>query len=87
MAAVLRSTISRIAPAANLLSKQLPCIQQVAGISSKTWRDLIGIKRPPPYDYKKKTYTFTKAIFDKTTHRLDENSKVKCILIAKYCID
>lgn len=80
MAAVLRSSILRIAPAANLLSKQLPCIHQAAGISSKVLRDLKGIKRPPPYDYKNKPYNFIRALFDKTTQRLDENSKVGCEL-------
>lgn len=77
MAAVLRSTILRIVPATNVVAKHLPCIQQAAGISSKALRDLRGVKRPPPFDYKNKAYTFTTAIFDKTTKRIDENSKVR----------
>lgn len=59
-----------------LVSKQLPCSFQAASISSKAWRELNGIKRPPPFDYRNKDYTLITSWFDKTTHRLDENSKV-----------
>lgn len=76
MAAALRTTIFRIAPAKQLLSKQLPCIQRLAGISSKAIRDLHGIKRPPPYDYRHKPYNVWRSIFDKTTPRFDDNTKV-----------
>lgn len=58
------------------LKKQLPCIQQVAGIQSKAFRELNGIQRPPPYDYKNKQYTFLNAYFDNTSKRFDENTKV-----------
>lgn len=51
-------------------------MQQTANISSKAWRELNGIHRPPPYDYKNKNYTLSSSWFDKTTKRLDDNSKV-----------
>lgn len=77
MAAVLRTSIARLvsgkAIAPKLTSGQ---VQQTCGISSKAIRDLNGIKRPPPYDYKNKTYGLFASFFDKTTHRIDENSKV-----------
>jgi len=76
MAAVLRTATFRIAPAKSLLSKHLPCIQQAAGIQSKALRDLQGIKRPPPYDYRHKPYNVWRSFFDKTTHRIDDNSKI-----------
>lgn len=49
---------------------------QTASISSKVIRDLDGIKRPAPFDYKNKTYNLLYAIFDKTHKRIDENSVV-----------
>lgn len=63
-----------------LLSKQPISIQQAACISSKAWRDLNGVKRPPPYDYKNKPYHARHALFDKTLSRIDENSKVKKLI-------
>lgn len=59
-----------------LINKQAPFTQQNANISSKAWRELSGIQRPPPYDYKNKTYTLTSSWFDKTTKRFDDNTKV-----------
>lgn len=62
---------------AKLLSKQTAASgPQVACISSKAWRDLNGIKRPPPYDYKNKLYENRHTYFDPTMSRIDENSKV-----------
>lgn len=65
-----RSAFSR------LLNKQLPCSQQVANISSKAWRELNNVQRPPPYDYKNKGYMLYQSWFDKTTKRFDDNTKV-----------
>ena len=80
MAGIMRCT-ARIAlnnrsAFSKLLNKQMSCTQQVAKISSKAWRELSGIQRPPPYDYKNKTYNLYSSWFDKTTKRFDDNSKV-----------
>ena len=48
---------------------------QVATIVSKAMRDE-GYKRPAPFPYKETTYSLFHALMDKTTHRMDENSKV-----------
>lgn len=86
MAIVLRSRLVRLVQSQGLLSKavayQLPCLQQAANISSKAYRDLNGIKRPPPYDYKNKPYNYFRSLIDRTTHRFDDNSKVgnRCII-------
>lgn len=71
-----------------LVHKNAPCIQQAANISSKAWRDLNGVQRPPPYDYRNKTYTLWRSWFDKTSKRMDENSKVItcCIMTVSYRI-
>lgn len=59
-----------------LFNKHSACVQQTANISSKAWRELNGIKRLPPYDYKNKGYNVISSWFDKTSKRLDDNSKV-----------
>lgn len=59
-----------------LVKKQLTLSVQAANISSKAWRDLNGVKRPPPYDYRNKRYTVFHSWLDKTSKRFDENSKV-----------
>lgn len=59
-----------------LLNNQLPCTQQMVHISSKVRRELIGVQRPPPYDYKNKDYTLFHSWFDKTTKRFDGNTKI-----------
>lgn len=64
----------------NVVKRQIPCVQQVASISSKAWRELNNVKRLAPYDYKNKNYKLIDSWFDKTTKRFDENSKVN-----KYC--
>lgn len=76
MAAVLRSIRSPQCKAFILTANQLPTLNQTANISSKALRDLNGIKRPPPYDYKRKGYNLVQSWFDRTTSRIDENSKV-----------
>lgn len=80
MAIVLRSGMVRLVPSQMLLSKapakHLPSLQQAACISSKAYRDLNGIKRPPPYNYIETPYGYWRSLLDRTTQRLDENSKV-----------
>lgn len=49
---------------------------QTAGIATKEIRDLDGIKRPAPFDYKNKNFNLFRSIFDKTHKRIDENSVV-----------
>lgn len=70
----------------SLLSKQTLTKQQAAFISSKVWRDLNGITRPPPYDYKNKDYQLRHSWFDQTLSRIDENSKVNTILKKTFCL-
>lgn len=60
-----------------LTNTQTPLLQQSANISSKAWRELNGIQRPPPYDYKNKSYNVINSWFDKTTKRFDDNTKVE----------
>lgn len=71
-----RITLLNGSALSKLVHKNAPCMQQVANISSKAWRDLNGIQRPPPYDYKNKTYALWHSWFDGTAKRMDENSKV-----------
>lgn len=71
-----RIALSNRSACSKLLNKQLPCTQQVARISSKAWREMNRVQRPPPYDYKNKTYNLFSSWFDKTTKRFDDNSKV-----------
>ncbi|KAF4517561.1 hypothetical protein B566_EDAN005125 [Ephemera danica] len=51
------------------------CPIQVAGISGKALRDK-DYKRPTPWPYKEKNFTFLHGFLDRTTHRFDENSKI-----------
>lgn len=67
-----------------LTYKETLSTQQNANISSKAWRELNGIQRPPPYDYKNKTYNLAHSWFDKTTKRFDDNTKVNMFYIHKY---
>lgn len=71
-----RITLVNGAKLSKLLTKQ-----QTANISSKVWRDLNGVTRPAPYDYKRKDFTLVHSWFDRTTERLDENSKVTTYII------
>lgn len=59
-----------------LLNKQLACSLHAANISSKASRELNGVKRLPPYDYKNRRYTVFNSWFDRTSRRFDENTKV-----------
>ena len=54
-------------------------VQQLAvrGISSKTMRHRNPpANKPAPFPYKEKRYNFFRALFDNTTSRFDENSKL-----------
>uniref|UniRef100_A0A4Y7NNP2 NADH dehydrogenase [ubiquinone] 1 alpha subcomplex subunit 10, mitochondrial n=1 Tax=Simocephalus serrulatus TaxID=117539 RepID=A0A4Y7NNP2_9CRUS len=62
-------------------AKQQQCvaIQSIAqrSISSKAMRQgLPSQPKPAPFPYKEKRYNFLRALFDPTTSRLDENSKL-----------
>lgn len=81
MSIILRSNALRLIQqsAANgrLLQVQaVPAMQQAACISGKALRVLEKTSKPKPYDYKNKTYNYWQYLFDKTTHRFDDNSKV-----------
>lgn len=71
-----RITLVNGCVSSQLLNKQLTFSIQTANISSKAWRELNGVKRPPPYDYKNKGYTVFHSWFDRTSKRFDENTKV-----------
>nr|CAG4650134.1 EOG090X05NZ [Sida crystallina] len=49
---------------------------QIRAISSKTMRHRNPTARPAPFPYKTERYNFFRALFDVTTDRLDENSKL-----------
>lgn len=66
------------------IRKCQPSYQQTCFISGKTLRGTQKLVKAKPYDYKNKSYNVLKAIFDKTTHRMDENSKVTTKMI-KLC--
>jgi len=51
-------------------------VSQIRGISSKAMRHRNPTTRPAPFPYKEKSYNFWRALFDTTTDRLDENSKL-----------
>lgn len=80
MAGVLRvgvvSFINRSTVSKPLAKATVPALIQSCGISGRTLRGSQKLVKPKPYDYKDKHYGFFQALFDKTTKRLDENSKV-----------
>lgn len=51
------------------------CPMQVAFISGKTLRTH-SVEKPAPFPYKTKKYTYLRSLFDKTTSRFDDNTKV-----------
>lgn len=61
-----------------LAKASIPSLVQSCGISGKILRATENIARPKPYPYKEKPYRFLNAVFDRTTKRFDDNSKVKC---------
>lgn len=54
----------------------LPVVQQKCNISGKSRRGDRILKKPAPYPYKDSNYNFFNALFDTTTKRFDENTKV-----------
>lgn len=68
--------INRSTSSKPLVKATIPALIQSCGISGKTLRGAQKIVKPKPYPYKEKSYGFTQAIFDKTTPRMDENSKL-----------
>lgn len=60
-----------------ILGKQSKVLQQQSVcISSKVWREMNGIRRPPPYDYINKDFNLVRSWFDiQTRDRMDDNSK------------
>lgn len=81
MSGVLRSGVVRAIVRSNcnpiLLNTQnlFPIVAQKCNISGKTLR-VSNVVKPKAYNYKEKHYGFIQACLDKTTKRLDENSKV-----------
>lgn len=59
-----------------LVKATLPTITQCCNISGKSLRGTQKIEKHKPYPYNEKPYGFLNAIFDKTTKRFDDNSKV-----------
>lgn len=69
-----------------LIKTALPALTQVCYISGKTLRaSEPQVQKPAPYPYKDKPYGFLEAVMDKTTKRMDENSKVQnCHIQIKF---
>ena len=78
MAAVFRvGLIGTVGRSSKPLAKaSIPALMQSCGISGKILRATQNIVKPKPYPYKEKGYGFIDAVFDKTTKRFDDNSKV-----------
>lgn len=78
MAAVFRvGLISAVNKSSKPLAKAtIPTLIQSCGISGKILRATQNLVKPKPYPYKEKGYGFLNAVFDKTSKRFDENSKV-----------
>lgn len=85
MAAVLRVGVLRLVgqPAAatgvakSMLNAQklVPAVNQKCTITGKSYRGK-PLQRPKPFPYQEKAYTLLRSMFDKTTWRFDENSKI-----------
>lgn len=78
MSAVLRiSLIGVVGRSSRTLTKAAtPALTQTCGIAGKIIRETEKWVRPKPYPYKEKDYGFLNAVFDKTTQRFNDNSKV-----------
>uniref|UniRef100_A0A0K8TSV4 NADH dehydrogenase [ubiquinone] 1 alpha subcomplex subunit 10, mitochondrial n=1 Tax=Tabanus bromius TaxID=304241 RepID=A0A0K8TSV4_TABBR len=64
-----------------LLNNQngLPALVQKCNISGKSIRGGARASKPKPWPYTEKRYGLLQALYDKTTKRLDENSKIICV--------
>lgn len=76
MASLVKTTILKVTnPVAG---KLVACVIQQRGIYGRALRE--SLPKPPPkpkpFDYVNKDYTVWRSTFDRTSHRLDENSKV-----------
>ncbi|XP_055854924.1 NADH dehydrogenase [ubiquinone] 1 alpha subcomplex subunit 10, mitochondrial [Episyrphus balteatus] len=80
MASVIRAGIARLGcpgSSNNLLSITVfPALSQSCGISSKSMRGGPRIPKAKPWPYQEKNYGVFQAMYDKTSHRMDENSKL-----------
>jgi len=79
MAAALRAVVGRVLlprTGSTFLAAASTQVQPSNGIQTKITRDLEGIVRPPPFDYRNKDYTFFRRLFDNTKSRIDDNSKI-----------
>lgn len=80
MTSVFRVGLVRLASSGRastqLLQVTLPAASQKCFISGKTMRGGPRVPLAKPYPYKEKPYNIFSSMFDKTTHRFDENSKI-----------
>ncbi|XP_037916883.1 NADH dehydrogenase [ubiquinone] 1 alpha subcomplex subunit 10, mitochondrial [Hermetia illucens] len=80
MASIIRvgivGVLGRQQAAALLTQASAPSMMQKCNISSKSVRAGASAKKPKPYPYREKGYGLLQAMLDKTTKRLDENSKL-----------
>ncbi|XP_046396193.1 NADH dehydrogenase [ubiquinone] 1 alpha subcomplex subunit 10, mitochondrial [Ischnura elegans] len=68
-------SVTCVSKSASRISQKNLFFKQCAFISGKALRDQ-DLKIPAPYPYKEKRYLVFNAIFDRTTRRLNENSKI-----------
>lgn len=66
--------MNRIFARSYSLFKSKPCCE-----IKKFDREVKRIKRPKPYPYKTKSYGLIKSFFDKTSRRMNANSKIICV--------
>ncbi|KAK4887570.1 hypothetical protein RN001_003841 [Aquatica leii] len=80
MAGVFRVGVIRILGNQNsskLLSNRTDFVLPARAISGRSLREATTpVKKPSPWPYKTKRYNFFNSLYDKTTKRLDDNSKI-----------
>lgn len=78
MATLIRAAFVKIISPAQGAKIAACTFVQNRNISGKALRESLPPKapKPAPFDYENKDYTYFRSLFDRTTHRLDENSKV-----------
>lgn len=81
MAGVFRVGIRFIGKQQSFLNSQnmIPLVSQKCNISGKSLRTGARLDKPKPWPYQTKKYGLLQAMYDKTTKRLDENSKLICV--------